>query len=94
MTGHQGVCARVYTTVFVINLVLNILFIPRVSLAGAAMATSLAVCFEAFFLHLAVHQTLGVRMFIWRPGRAQDQSADAGEPEPSSADSPDEERQP
>ncbi|WP_420960622.1 lipopolysaccharide biosynthesis protein [Brucella sp. IR073] len=64
MSGNQNVCAALYAVALCINVVLNILLIPRFGLIGAAVATAIAMVFEASSLSLMVYRRLGIPMFI------------------------------
>lgn len=64
MTGHQRTCAGIYAATFVLNVLLNLIFIPLLGLAGAAIATSLAIFFEAAALSLAARRKLNVTTFV------------------------------
>src|SRR5690606_15935878 len=56
MAGQQRICAAVYTAVFVLNVALNVLLVPRFGLAGAAMATATALVVEAGALFVVTRQ--------------------------------------
>jgi O-antigen/teichoic acid export membrane protein len=64
MAGQQRICAAVYTAVFVLNVALNVLLVPRFGLAGAAMATATALVVEAGALFVVTRQRLGVNSWI------------------------------
>ncbi len=64
LSGHQNTCAKIYATVFVMNLILNTLLIPAFGLYGAALATTLVIFFEAFILYRSAHKHLGLHTFI------------------------------
>ena len=64
MAGQQRICAAIYTITFVINVVLNFVLIPRLGLAGAALATSIALILETIALYFATRNRLGIRSFI------------------------------
>ncbi|WP_208979315.1 lipopolysaccharide biosynthesis protein [Pseudovibrio axinellae] len=64
LSGHQNTCAKIYATVFVLNLALNTLFIPMFGLYGAAMATTLVILFEAILLYRSAYKHLGLHTFI------------------------------
>lgn len=67
MTGHQKSCAAIYAVAFMSNVALNCLFIPIFGLAGAAIATALAVVIEAGSLAIAARRKLGLSIFIFAP---------------------------
>jgi len=64
MSGHQRVCASIYALTFGVNVALNFLFIPMLGLPGAALATALAILFEAICLATAARRKLNVNTFI------------------------------
>ncbi|WP_299478557.1 oligosaccharide flippase family protein [uncultured Roseibium sp.] len=64
MTGHQKTCAGIYAATFALNVVLNLMFIPWLGLAGAAIATSCAILFEATVLAWAAKRRLNVTTFV------------------------------
>lgn len=64
MSGEQRVCAMVYGATLAVNICLNMVLIPRFGLDGAAMATSLALTFEAAALYSAARRRLGLHIFI------------------------------
>jgi O-antigen/teichoic acid export membrane protein len=65
MLGEQRVCATVYATAFVLNLVLGIVLIPRIGIDGAAIATSTALIVESVMLFFVTRRRLGFHVFIW-----------------------------
>lgn len=69
MTGHQNICASVYAATLVINIGLNVILIPWLDLWGAAIATTLAMLFEASALSFTVWRKLGITMTILSPRR-------------------------
>ena len=64
MSGEQIACALVYGACLFVNVVLNIVLIPRYGLEGAAIATTCAVIFETGALYAAAHRRLGIHIFI------------------------------
>lgn len=64
MTGHQKTCAGIYAATFAVNVLLNLLLIPAMGLMGAAIATSIAIIFEAAALALAAKRKLNVTTFV------------------------------
>jgi O-antigen/teichoic acid export membrane protein len=68
MLGQQRLCATVYATAFVLNLILGIILIPRIGIDGAAYATSTALIVESILLFVVTRRRLGFHVFIW--GRA------------------------
>jgi len=64
MAGQQGICAAIYTGTFVLNVVLNVVLVPRMGLVGAATATSVALILETIALYTATRIRLDLRCFI------------------------------
>lgn len=64
MTGHQNTCAGIYAGTFVLNVILNLILIPLLGLAGAAIATSLAILFEATALAVVAKRKLNITTFV------------------------------
>lgn len=64
MAGEQRACAWVYGATFVLNVVLNILLIPRFGLMGAAAATSATLAAQALALYVIVYKRLGISCSI------------------------------
>ncbi len=64
MAGQQRICAVIYTITFVVNVALNVALIPVFGLAGAALATALALFLETIALYIATRNRLGIRSFI------------------------------
>ncbi|WP_265517555.1 lipopolysaccharide biosynthesis protein [Nitratireductor luteus] len=71
MSGHQNVCAGIYAVTLAINIGLNILLIPVLGLWGAALATAIAMIFEATALAFIVWRKLGIVMAVFLPVRTQ-----------------------
>ena len=67
MTGNQNICAAVYAITLGINVFLNILLIPVFGLWGAAIATAVAMVFEASALSFTVWRRLGIAMLVFAP---------------------------
>ncbi|MEL6750875.1 MAG: polysaccharide biosynthesis C-terminal domain-containing protein [Pseudomonadota bacterium] len=65
MSGQQNVCALVYGVTLVMNIALNISLIPQYGLMGAAVATTIALAFEATALYAVTLRRLGLKMFIF-----------------------------
>ena len=68
MAGEQKRCAVAYAAAFVVNVTLNVTLIPYYGLIGAALATSISMCFEASSLYWVARTRLGIRSFIWTVG--------------------------
>jgi O-antigen/teichoic acid export membrane protein len=66
MLGEPRLCALVYAVSFALNLVLCLILIPRLGVAGAAIATSTALVVESILLFLGTKHRLGLHVFIWR----------------------------
>lgn len=64
MSGKQKMCALVYAVTLLVAIVLNVILIPIYGLNGAALATTLSLCFEAIALYAAARRTLGLHIFI------------------------------
>ena len=64
MSGNQNVCALVYGLTLFLNIILNILLIPKFGLYGAAIATTMAMVFEAVALYSLTLRRLGIHMFV------------------------------
>jgi O-antigen/teichoic acid export membrane protein len=64
MTGNQNICAAVYALTLALNIILNVALIPSLGLWGAAIATSVAMMFEAAALSITVWRRLGIVMSI------------------------------
>ncbi|PVB61438.1 lipopolysaccharide biosynthesis protein [Labrenzia sp. 011] len=64
MTGHQKSCAVIYAATFLLNVVFNLALIPLLGLAGAAIATSCAIFFEAAALALTAKRKLDITTFV------------------------------
>ena len=64
MTGHQDTSARVLGIAAVGNVVLNVFFIPRFGLNGAAFATTIAIVASNIALVIIAQRKTGIRTFI------------------------------
>jgi O-antigen/teichoic acid export membrane protein len=69
MSGNQNICAAVYAMTLAFNIGLNVLLIPFFGLWGAAIATSIAMIFEASALSFTVWRKLGIVMAIFVPAK-------------------------
>jgi len=69
MSGNQNICAAVYAMTLAFNIGLNVALIPFFHLWGAAIATSLAMVFEASALSFTVWRKLGIVMLIFATAR-------------------------
>jgi O-antigen/teichoic acid export membrane protein len=70
MLGERRACALVYAGSFSINIVLCVLLIPRLGLAGAAIASAVALIAESASLFFVAKIRLGLHCFIF--GRPKD----------------------
>nr|WP_208408146.1 oligosaccharide flippase family protein [Variibacter gotjawalensis] len=68
MSGEQKICAAVYATSFVVNLIGCLVLVPTLGVMGAAIATSFALVFESVLLFAVTKRRLGLHVFIWRRG--------------------------
>ncbi|MDX8506036.1 lipopolysaccharide biosynthesis protein [Mesorhizobium captivum] len=71
MSGNQNICAAVYAMTLALNIGLNVVLIPLFGLWGAAIATSLAMIFEAGALSFTVWRKLGIVMAIFVPAKKE-----------------------
>ena len=69
MLGERKQCAIVYAVAFAINLVLCVALIPRIGIAGAAVATSTALVAESIMLYRIAKRRLGFHVFIMGGGQ-------------------------
>jgi O-antigen/teichoic acid export membrane protein len=69
MSGNQNICAVVFALTLAFNVGLNVLLLPPFGLWGAAIATALAMMFEAAALSFTVWRRLGIVMAIFIPAR-------------------------
>jgi len=65
MLGERRSCALVYGTSFVLDLALCVVLIPRIGLAGAAIASSVALVFESASLFAVAKYRLGFHCFVF-----------------------------
>ena len=65
MLGERRACAQVYAGSFAINLVLCIVLIPRLGLAGAAVASATALVFESVCLFIVAKFRLGFHCLVF-----------------------------
>lgn len=75
MTGNQNSCAGIYVFALFINVTLNLTLIPIFGIAGAAIATTLSLCFESAALYSIVRRKLGIHAFIVPEIRKPDTAA-------------------
>lgn len=65
MAGQQRICAAIYSVTVVLNIILNVVLIPRFGLYGAAAATSIALGLEALALYTVTKSRMGIRCFVF-----------------------------
>ena len=65
MLGERRSCALVYGLSFALDLVLCVVLIPRIGLAGAAIASSVALVFESAGLFAIAKYRLGFHCFVF-----------------------------
>jgi O-antigen/teichoic acid export membrane protein len=65
MVGQQHICAIVYATVFLLNLVLCVVLIPQIGVDGAAVSTAAALVTESVLLFWVTRRRLKLHVFIW-----------------------------
>lgn len=66
MHGEQRLCAAVMITAAVLNIVLNLILVPRFGIVGAASATATSLAFAALLNATVARRRLGVNVAIWR----------------------------
>jgi len=64
MAGRQNICAGAYAITLGVNVILNLILIPKYGLVGAAIATTIAFVIESITLHISAKRTLGIHAFI------------------------------
>ena len=67
MSGHQNVCALVYAATLAVHVGLSLWLIPAYGLWGAAIASAVAMIFEAVALSVTVWFKLGIVMAVFLP---------------------------
>jgi O-antigen/teichoic acid export membrane protein len=65
MLGERRACALIYAGAFVMNLVLCFVLIPRLGIAGAALAGAGALVFESASLFVVAKVRLGLHCFVF-----------------------------
>ena len=66
MLGEQRLCAAVLLTSALLNVVLNLILVPRFGLAGAASATTVALISAALMNYAAIWHRLEIEIAIWK----------------------------
>jgi O-antigen/teichoic acid export membrane protein len=69
MLGERHSCALIYAGAFAINLVLCFVLIPRMGIAGAAVAGAIALVCESVSLFVVAKIRLGLHCFVFGPPR-------------------------
>jgi O-antigen/teichoic acid export membrane protein len=69
MLGERSACAFIYGGAFAINLVLCFALIPRMGVAGAAVAGAIALVCESVSLFVIAKIRLGLHCFVFGPPR-------------------------
>jgi len=65
MLGERRACAQVYGGSFLINILLCVVLIPRLGIAGAAIASATALVFESICLFLVAKFRLGFHCLVF-----------------------------
>jgi O-antigen/teichoic acid export membrane protein len=65
MLGEQNLCASVYATTFIMNLVLALILVPHYGMYGAAFGTAVAMILESILLATIAWRRLGLNVLIW-----------------------------
>ncbi|MEJ2115121.1 MAG: polysaccharide biosynthesis C-terminal domain-containing protein, partial [Gammaproteobacteria bacterium] len=65
MTGHQKQAVSFFITGCIINIVLNLLFIPRYGIEGAAIATAISIAFWNISLAIYIKYKLSINSTIF-----------------------------
>jgi O-antigen/teichoic acid export membrane protein len=65
MVGEQRICAIVYCSAFMTNLVLCLTLVPMIGLMGAAISTACAIVLESTLLFIVVKRRLGLHALVW-----------------------------
>ena len=64
LTGHGRQSAVVYGTAAGVNVILNLLLIPRMGLEGAAVATAFSMVLWNLWLFVLVQRKVGIHSFF------------------------------
>lgn len=70
MLGHQMVTGTVLFATLLLNMAFNMALIPVLGLAGAALATTLAVMIASILFFVQARRRVGLHIFIWE-GKSQ-----------------------
>jgi O-antigen/teichoic acid export membrane protein len=71
MLGERRACAQVYAGSFLMNLCLCVLLIPRLGMAGAAIASAATLVFESILLFLVAKFRLGFHCLVFGRPRSR-----------------------
>jgi O-antigen/teichoic acid export membrane protein len=71
MLGERRACAQVYAGSFLMNLCLCVLLIPRLGMAGAAIASATTLVFESILLFLVAKFRLGFHCLVFGRPRSR-----------------------
>ncbi len=69
MLGERSACALIYAGAFALNLVLCFVLIPRMGIAGTAVAVAIALVCESVSLFVIAKIRLGLHCFVFGPPR-------------------------
>ena len=70
MTGNQNATAAAYGAAAVLNIILNLILVPRFGLEGAAAATAISLVSASIWLFISVRLRLDITAFVFRFARA------------------------
>lgn len=70
MTGNQNATAAAYGAAAVLNIILNLILVPRFGLEGAAAATAISLVTASIWLFISVRLRLDITAFVFRFTRA------------------------
>jgi len=65
MTGHEKITAIAYGSAALLNIILNLLLIPKFGIVGAASATAISMVVATLWLVIEVKRRLGVTAFVF-----------------------------
>ncbi len=70
MVGEQRLCAAVLAASAALNIVLNVVLVPRIGIWGAAIATAISVATAATLNGIIARKRLGIELSIFANLRA------------------------
>ncbi|MFZ3032954.1 MAG: polysaccharide biosynthesis C-terminal domain-containing protein, partial [Parvibaculum sp.] len=70
MTGNQNATAAAYGAAAALNIILNLVLVPRFGLEGAAAATAISLVTASIWLFISVRLRLNITAFVFRFSRA------------------------